>query len=764
MASEFQGKFTFASSGVPTLAYLGPLRIRVSGSKTQLFPAMTLASPGTTGVATLYDAPVAGAVVIRLPEGGWLALDTQASPGLIAFRDDRADAAAFRRTVQGSSETWEVQDGSAWRPVYYATLASAPLLTVNPSATSGKLLVPAMITPPLSVLRVKGAQGADLGGVDFAAADLSGIDFAGADLTGASLDKAKADGANFTGATMCGLTFGSATADRAVFDDADMAGADLRGAVWGRPASARNLVLRDARAAGARLGTAGTRLDMTGAILTGADFGNATLDGIDLTGGTLSAAVLRGASLQGTTLDRTTLSRATFVGANLTKATLRSARADGANLTGANLTGADLGRADMGTQSYLFSLDPSFAAGLDGNRFPTPALVAAFKNAGAVLSGAAPVQVLAAGSKWRIADETDGPYALMLADGQIRVSRENALMPASLSGVLAFGTQASNAGLSGADLSYARWYGSGATLDHATLDNAALTNGYFSGTDFTQASLSGTDFSNAILCQATMAGVLFAPGAGNQMARFDGAAVAGVSFAQATLTAAHFFRALIATGVGVPVVALPVAAKAALARGDLSGVTTAFAAAGYPLGAQATVASVPFWRIDNAATRSPTAPRAYRVENYMAKYPVFDDDTGGYLFELQARYAPDLAKGTADSALVSAFSMSGLDLAPQAPIAPGTYFSVTPAPVAFAGPYAFSRIAIFEAPAALQAFGTDLLLLRDAEVLAQVAFSGTVSFTDALADTVIGPSGESWSAVRTGDVSLFDYLTARRPG
>lgn len=766
MAGVFAGKFTFASSGVGAAVYLAPQRIRISGSKTIELPCMGLASPGATALATLYQNGADGDVLIQLANGRWLSLDTTNELNWIVFVDARAQASPFRRTASGSGiENWSLFDGAAWRPVYYSTNLAAPLLTLNPSETSGHAFLAATITPSLAELRRVGARNVNLGGVDFSGEDLSAIDFTGADLSRAVLDGAVARSANFSSARLAGLRLGSATADDAVFDSADMTGADLRAAAWGRPKSARNLVLAQAAAGGAVLGSSSGALDMRGANLTGADLTGATLDGIDLSGGTLADAFLSEASLQKTVLDQAMLDRATMTRSRLNKASLRGARAHGTNFTGADLSGADLAKAAFGTRSYLFALAASFADDLDHKAYPTPALIAAFQAAGVTLNGSAPVLVLAAGLKWRIDDEQDGPFLLTLLAGKIEVFRETALPPACLAGVLAFGTRASGAGLSGADLSFARWYGDGATLDHADLENAALANGFFVGTDFTQAFLSGADFSNAVLCQVKMSGVLVAAGAGNGMTRFAGAAVLGVNFAQATLLSAQFYRALVATGKGVPILILPGDQKPKLAAGDLSGAAPLFAAAGYPFGAQARVSTVDVWQIDNAAVSDPTAPRLYRVEAAPTSFLVFDAISGVFLFQLSKTSAADLKKPAASAALVAAFRGNGYALANQAPIASGSYFSIVPAATVFAGPYGFSKIAVFDDDAGLNAYGTDLLLLRDWSILPQgAAFTGSVGFTDALGEAVIGPSGARYALVRSGRMALFAFLAARRAG
>lgn len=766
MAGVFAGKFTFASSGVGAVVYLAPQRIRISGSKTIELPCMGLASPGAAAFATLYQAGAGGEVLIQLSNGGWLALDTSNALNWIVFVTDRAAASPFRRTASGAgTESWSLFDGQEWRPVFYSTNAAAPLLTLNPSETSGHDLDPATITPSLAELRRTGARSANLAGVDLTGEDLSGIDFTGADLSRAVLDGATLRQANFSAAGMTGLRLGSATADDAIFDGADMTAADLRGSAWGRPKSARNLVLAGAIATRATLGVSSGSLDMRGANLTGADFTGAVLDGIDLSGGTLADAFLSEASLQRTVLDQASLDRATMTRCRLNKASLRGTRAHGTNLIGADLSGADLAKAAFGARAYLFALAATFAGDLDHKAFPTPALIAAFQAAGATLNGSAPVLVLAPGAKWRIEDEQNGPFLLTLLAGKIEVFRETALPPACLSGILAFGTRASGAGLSGADLSFARWYGDGATLDHADLENAALANGFFVGTDFTQAFLSGADFSNSILCQAKMSGVLVAAGAGNGMTRFAGAAVVGVTFAQATLLSAQFYRALVATGKGVPILILPGEQKPKLAAGDLSGAAPLFAAAGYPFGAQARVSTVNVWQIDNAAVGDPSAPRAYRVETAPTSFLVFDATSGVFLFQLSKTSAADLKKPTASAALVAAFRGNGYALADQAPIASGSYFSIVPAATAFAGPYGFSRIAVFDDDAGLAAYGTDLLLLRDWTILPQgAAFTGSVGFTDALGDAVIGPSGARYGLVRSGRMPIFPFLAAKRAG
>ncbi|TCK28604.1 uncharacterized protein YjbI with pentapeptide repeats [Ancylobacter aquaticus] len=766
MAGDFAGKFTFASSGMGAVVYLAPQLIRISGSKTIELPCMGLASPGATALATLYQSGASSDFLIQLANGRWLSFDASNELNWIVFADDRAQASPFRRTASGAGkESWGLFDGAQWRAVYYATNAAAPLLTLNPSETSGNIFAPTTITPSLADLRVAAARKADLAGVDFTGADLTGIDFTGADLSGAILDGTVAQRADFSGARMAGLRLGSAKADDAIFDGADMTGADLSGSAWGRPKSARNLVLVKAIVTGATLGSSSASLDMRGANFTGAELTKAMLDGLDLTGGTLADAIMTEASLQKAVLDGAALDRATITRCRLNKASLRGTRAHGTNFIGADLSGADLAKAAFGSRSYLFALATSFAGDLDHKAFPTPALIAAFQSSGATLDGSAPVFALMPGFKWRLDDERNGPFMLTLLAGRIEVFRETALPPACLSGILAFGTKASGAGLSGADLSFARWYGDGATLDHADLENAALSNGFFVGTDFTQAFLSGADFSNSVLCQAKMAGVLVTAGAGGGMTRFAGAAVAGVNFSQATLLSAQFYRAMVATGKGVPILILPGDQKPKLAAGDLSGAAPLFAAAGYPFGARASVSTVDFWQIDNAAVTDPTAPRAYRVETAATTFLVFDAKSGVFLFQLAKTSATDLKKPTASAALVAAFRGNGYALAGQAPIAGDAYFSILPASSSYGGPYGFSRIAVFEDDAGLSAHGTDLLLLRDWTILPQgAAFTGSIGFTDALGDSVIGPSGSRYALVRDGRMPEFQFLAARRAG
>lgn len=215
----------------------------------------------------------------------------------------------------------------------------------------------------------------------------------------------------------------------------------------------------------------------------------------------------------------------------------------------------------------------------------------------------------------------------------------------------------------------------------------------------------------------------------------------------------------------MPILLLPGDQKPKLAAGDLSGAAPLFATAGYPFGAQARVSTVDIWQIDNRTAPDPTAPRLYRVEAAHTSFLVFDANSGVFLFQLAKTSAADLKKPTASAALVAAFRSAGYALANQAPITSGSYFSIVPAATAFAGPYGFSRIAVFDDDAGLSAYGTDLLLLRDWSILPQgAAFTGSVGFTDALSDAVIGPFGSRYALVRSGRMTLFAFLAARRAG
>ncbi|MBO0902172.1 pentapeptide repeat-containing protein [Jiella sonneratiae] len=760
---SFAGKSDFASVGFSPTYHLSYRAFKLSNDRDILLPAMNASAAGPLTRVSFYEiAGKAGSYRGRMANGRWIAFDRSTGLNWLTLAAELDAAIAITPDLSGQGG-WKVDVGDGPQDVYYSVEQFAPILTLNPSESAGTVFAATVVTPSLATMRANGGRNADLSGVILDGADLSGIDFTGADFSQASLDGATCTATVFKSCRFEAASWGSATADAAVLDAADFTGADLSGAAWGRPASATGIVLTNCRAGGARLGDKSAALAMAGANLTGGDFTGADLSKAVLTGATLGRGSFERCRFDGADLSGADLTGGFFLGASMRgSASLARVRAQGANFVRADLSGADLSKAQMGSRTFLFYLAESFAADLDRYSFPQPGLIQAFSQNGVTLSQTAPVVVVAAGEAWQIDDPDHGPFTLGRNDqGTISVYRDTTLPPATLSGATLTGVNAASADFAGADLSGVIWNGSGASLDHATLGGATFAGSLLVGIDLTQAVLSGTDFSGAVLCQAKFLRTAIAAGRDGGVTRFDGAHLEGAAFDDASNLGGGYFRAAVALYEGVPLFRLPASAAKDLTPAGLAALAPLFVAAGFPIGATATIATVDFWTLDNAADPDRSSPRSYRVELLGANYQVFDGANAVFLFTLNAAFASQLRRATASAQLVSAFATAGFSLAAAAPITSGRNWQIRAGEDAgFAGPANYGQFTVTCGDGDLPVCGSVLLRLRDFDAYPTgIAFAGTSRFDRSLSADTVGPAGYPYRFVTEGRIGLLDYLT-----
>lgn len=757
----FAGKSDLATVGFATTYYLSWGSFRL-GDDTLLLPAVNQTATGALTQVVFYETATAGVYNCQLANGQWIAFATDIGLNWLTLSPQFADAIAITLDPAGQGG-WTVDVGQGAQKVYYSVEQNAPILTLNPSSSSGTEFAPTVVTPSLAQMKASDGKGVDLTGVWFEDADLSGIDFTGADFTDTHMDGATCTGTTLSECKFIRTTWGCATADDATLDKADFTEADLTDAAWGAPKSAKSMVLSKVKAAGATLGNATKAVPMDGAVLSDGDFTGADLSKLSLKAANLGSGTFLNAKLDGVDLTGADLTRGLFQGALIRKdAVLAKVTGQGANFIGANLSGADLTKARMGSRAFLFTLDGSFADVLDGNSFPTPALVSTFSSNGVTLSDTAPIEVLAEGKAWAIDDPTNGPFSLSVDEqGTIPVYRDTNLPPAVLSSAVLSGANASSANFTGADLTGVQWNGSGSSLDHAELTGASLADSLLVDLDLTQAYLSGATLSRAILSNANLDGTVIASGPSGEATRFDGTHLEGASFGAATILLGGFYQAAIALYDGVPLFELPLTAKSDLTDSGLQNLASDFAKAGFPFGDTAAIDTVEFWRIDNTADPDHSSPRAYQVELLGGKYQVFDGDTAKFLFTLNPSFAAQLNASTASAQLVSAFSTAGFSLADSAPIASGSKWQITAGSDAgYGGTANYGYFTVTETSDALPVYGSVLLKLRDWDVYPTgIAFAGTSAFDKALSPDTVGPAGLPYRLVQTGQLSLTAYLT-----
>jgi uncharacterized protein YjbI with pentapeptide repeats len=680
-------------------------------------------------------------------------------------------AQAVPVTFSGSpfGQRMQVRTSDGFATVVYTVGGTSPILTVNAAEDTFDAFAPAAVTPSLdAILAAKACAGGDLDGV-FLTGDLSGVDFSGASFAGATLDGVVlGSGSRLTGAKLPRATLSAVRCDGAVLDGADLTGATLDGLAWGRPASAKRIVLTGCSARDAVLGTERQPgVDCTEARLGAGDFTGADLRNLVLTGAEAGGAILSRSRLDGAALDRAGLKGAVAVGASLRGATLTAVAAQGASLVRADLSGADLTRAELGANAYLLSLAATFGGELDRFRYPQPGLLRELSGRGVTLSGEDPVTVVEKGRRWEIADAA-GTYVLAVnAAGTIDVFL-GGQAPATLAGATLQGTKAPGAGLAGVDLRGVHCDGTPAALDHADLGGAVLAGSLLTGTDFTQAHLSGADLSACVLIQARFARCAVGPGAGGQGFSLEGSLVQGADFSDSTLKGALLVDAAVATVRGTPLFVLPSTDQQYLTASGLVALAPKFAARGYPLGSGAAVSAVKAWLLDNAADTDSTSPRVYRVQPVTNGLRVSDGKSGQVLFQLPSASARFLSGPTAPAGLVTAFaqaSQGAYTLASGAPITQQTYWEIRPgddAPRVAAASY--RPIRVYPGPERLEVYGCVLALLRDWPKSPPLAFGATQGLDGALDASSLGPSAYPRALVDRGALDWTSFLTAAVAG
>lgn len=758
---EFAGKQSFASSGVDSLVYLSYMEFRRSGGSI-LLPAMNATSMGDSTLVTLYQVTdTSDQFFCQLANGQWISLDYTTGLNWLTLDPDPSKAIKISFSGTQQNRVWKVDIGNGPQQVYYSVEQAAPLLTLNEASGSGRSFAVTITTASLSLMRKSGGKQANLKSVDFEGQDLSYIDFTQADFTKANLNGANCDNTTLTQAIMSKIVWGSATANNAVLDHADFTGAILTDAAWGKPKSAQAVNLSLVNAERAVLGDNDTALPMEKSNFTGANFASADLSKVNLTQATLSGARFDHCTFNGAILDNANLSRSLFLGASLRNCSLISITAQGANFTRADLSSAVLTRAQMGSRAFLFYLESSFVSALNSDKFPQSNLITAFQKHGVSLSDTAPIIVVAISKAWIIEDANTGPFTLSFdQNGSIGVYRQTSAAPAVLVQATCSDTKASSANFVGANMEGVAWYGAGATLDHADLEAVNLSNALMVGTDLTQAFLSGANFTNTILSQAKMSGTIVASGLVANATQFNGVHIEGLNFDDATLISAVFVSAGIALPMGVPLFTMPGSETPNLNNAGLSKLSHYFSAAGFPFGENATIATVTFWNIDNSSNPDHSSPASYDIELGGTKYLVFDGANGGYLFTLNSSFSSQLRQPIASAVLVSGFQTAGYSLVEGAPISSGSKWMITAdSNSGFLRNVNYGYFFIFADTDNLTVYGSVLLRLRDwGNYPEGVAFSGTSQFYSSLAPQVIGPAGFPYALVKSGEISLLDYL------
>lgn len=729
----------------------------------QRFPAMAATAVTAVERCILY---AQGDGTLRMQLGNLLWVGFIESVGWLCLTTDSTQAVPL--VLGGSPLGREVQvktPSAGLARVVYTVGTPSPLLTINPAENTLDAFAPVQVTPSLdAIVQSRSCAGADLTDVVLGG-DLSGVDVSGADLSRARLDGVTfGAGAELVRTKLRGATLSGVTCDGAVLDQADLTGATLDGLAWGRPASAKEIVLTSCSARGAVLG--GDRkpgVNCTNANLSLGDFSGADLRNLVLTGAQAGGAILSGAHLDGAQLDGATLKGAIAIGTILRGASMPGIKAQGACFARADLSAADMTRAQLGSNAYLFSLPATFAAGLDGYPYPQRDLLDALSAKGVTISAEDPVTVLRKGARWEIADAA-GVYVLAVNAAQSIDVFLGGQPPATLTGAVCQGTKAPGASLTGADLRAVQWHAAPATLDHVDLGGAVLAGSLLTGTDFTQAYISGADLSGCVLIQARFGRCVVGPGVSGQAFSLERSLLHGADFSDATLQGALLVDAVVATAEGAPLFALPLSDQQYLTAQGLPSLAPKFEQHGHPLGKAPTVAAVKAWLLDDSANADSSAPRLYRVQSAANVLRVFDGKSGRYLFQMSGANARLLAGATAPAALVTAFSQASqgvYTVESGAPITAQTYWELragSDAPRVKAASYPTMRV--YAGATRLQVYGCVLALLRDwPQYPNGLAFSATQALDRALDGVSLGPSAYPRSLVGQGRVDWTTFLT-----
>ena len=239
------------------------------------------------GMTFLYPANLAGAELVRIPDG-WMGRDR-------AWRE-------YRRR-HGSDHAWETRDNPDTPDLETEfedqRREHRAALDANSFARAD--------------LRKAALAGAFMAGADLEGARLERADLEGARLEGANLEEARLEGAKLGGARLEGARIGGAWLEGAYLrgarlEGANLTGARLKGANLGG-AQMEGAYLGGAQLQGANLG--GARLE--GANLEGAELTEANLEGVRLEGAYLGGASLKSAKLASSTTDFADASFADFI-------------------------------------------------------------------------------------------------------------------------------------------------------------------------------------------------------------------------------------------------------------------------------------------------------------------------------------------------------------------------------------------------------------------------------------------------------------------
>jgi uncharacterized protein YjbI with pentapeptide repeats len=731
----FLGKFSFQSTSPAPQDYLTAMR--VTGNT--YLPGMDASA--VTNLETCLVYGDSNGSVVQLGNQQYLTLNVDA--GQLDLAIDLTDAALLQFAGDLSQQTWQLYSSNDWQTVYYSNNSVTPYLTINDvNGVQGYYSVfnATQVTPGTAAIRAAGqAQQADLTGVCLAGADFSGVNFTGANfsnanLTGTKFNNANLTGATFTGATLSGTQFDGATLDTASFTTADT---NISAVSWGVPASARGILLTGCQGVGTVLGNATTAVDFTNANLSAATLTGAVLDNLNLTGANLSGCLLA----QGASGNTTNFTKANLVGlvaadSNFPNAIFTQATCYGAVFTRANLSRTTFQSAQLGAKQELFTLPTTDAAELNGvTSVPTDVSIA-FAGAGITLLTSATVVTVVNGQNWRI-ESGDDTYSILLSTAlqQLVVYQYGSTAAADLTGALLTDAVFTSANLFAANLAEVSWTGSQASGSNADFESANLSGALLLEASFSQAQFLGTQASQGLFLQASLAGAHLGPDLNNVRANFAGAQFQGADFTNATLNQVIFTNAAIALPTGVPLLVLPLSYEADLQNNDLGPVQQYFAAQGYPMSTQATLANQSTWTIVDAASST-----TYLVN---ASYYVSNADTSKQLFQLSPAVQSALNQATVNGPLAANFKTNGYPLSIGAPITSSTNWVITNVnDTCTALPVIYQLYNLCLATDGLHAYGTTELWLANAALYGPgIAFGATTAYQSAIDANSLCPNG-----------------------
>ncbi|MBO2012981.1 pentapeptide repeat-containing protein [Hymenobacter negativus] len=731
----FLGKFSFQSTSPAPQNYL--TAIRLPGNT--YLPGMAAAAVTDLETCLVYGDSTGS--VVQLGNQQFLALNVDA--GQLDFATDLADAALLQLGSDLSQQTWQLDAFTGWQTVYYSNNSVTPYLTINDvNGVLGyySLFNATQVTPGTAAIQAAGqAQQADLTTVCLAGADFTGVNFTGAnfssaDLTGTKFNNANLTGATFTGAILSGTQFDGATLDTASFTTA---ATDISAVNWGVPASARGILLTGCQGAGTVLGNATTVVDFTNANLVAATLTGAVLDNLNLTGANLSGCLLaQGASGNSTNFTKANLVGLVAADSSFQNAIFAQATCYGAVFTRANLSGTTFQSAQLGAKQELFTLPTTDAAELNGTVHVPTDVSAAFSNAGITLATSATVVTVVNGQNWRI-ENGDDTYSILLSTAlqQLVVYQYGSTAAADLTGALLTDAVFTSANLFAANLAGVSWTGSQASGSNADFESANLSGALLLEASFNQAQFLGTQASQSLFLQASLAGAHLGPDLNNVRANFAGAQFQGTDFTNATLNQVVFTNAAIALPTGVPLLILPLSYEAYLQSNNLVPVQQYFAAQGYPMSAQATLANQSAWTIVDAATST-----TYLVD---ANYYVSNAGTSKRLFQLSPAVQSTLAQAAVSGPLAANFITNGYPLSIGDTITNATNWVITNVnDTCSAKPVIYQFYQLCLASDGVHAFGTTELWLANTPLYEYgIAVGATTAYQAAIDAGSLCPNG-----------------------